>query len=234
MFHVEQNPCSEINSQMVLFAKGVKELGLPLTEEIEGKFSVYLTKLLQWNRRLNLVSSRDEQRIVERHFLESLGLLSVIDFPTKGWVLDLGTGAGFPGLPLKILRPDLVLTLLDSTRKKTLFLKDVVRTLGLKEVAIIWARAEQINEHRQYRGKYDIVLARAVASLEKLVDWGFPFLRRDPNGQRGMLVIMKGSTFAEELHRLQRRQRHKIVVRLIDYPKNRAENRKILVIQPKM
>lgn len=211
--------------QLEKLVEGVEELGLPLSDEARGRFELYLERLLEWNKRVNLVSRADEGRIVGRHFLESLALLRLVEFPYEARVLDLGTGAGFPGLPIKILRPDIRMTLLDSRRKRILFLREVVGALGLEGVAVVCARAEEINRQQGYEGQFDIVLARAVAKLERLVRWGLPFLK-----EGGRLVAVKGGDLDQEIKGL---RDHRVRVELVDYPplfRSWAGDRKVVVI----
>ena len=211
--------------QLKKLVEGAEEIGLPLSDEAKGKFELYLERLLEWNKRVNLVSKADEGRIAERHFLESLALLRLVEFPYKARVLDLGTGAGFPGLPIKILRPDIEMTLLDSKRKRILFLKEVVKALGLEGVAVVCARAEEINRQQGYEGEFEIVLARAVAKLERLVGWGLPFLK-----ERGRLVAVKGGDLDQEIKRL---KDYQVWVELVDYPplfRSWAGDRRVVVI----
>lgn len=211
--------------QLKKLVEGAEELGLPLSDEAKGKFELYLERLLEWNKRVNLVSRADEGRIAERHFLESLALLRLVEFPYEARVLDLGSGAGFPGLPIKILRPDIRMTLLDSKRKRVLFLREVVEVLGLEGVAVVCARAEEINRQQGYEGEFEIVLARAVAKLERLVGWGLPFLK-----EGGRLVAVKGGDLDREIKRL---KDYRVWVELVDYPplfRSWAGDRRVVVI----
>ena len=211
--------------QLKKLVEGAEELGLPLSDEAKGKFELYLERLLEWNKRVNLVSKADEGRIAERHFLESLALLRLVEFPYEARVLDLGSGAGFPGLPIKILRPDIRMTLLDSKRKRILFLREVVEVLGLEGVAVVCARAEEINRQQGYEGEFEIVLARAVAKLERLVGWGLPFLK-----EGGRLVAVKGGDLDREIKRL---KDYRVWVELVDYPplfRSWAGDRRVVVI----
>jgi len=214
-----------VKHQLKKLVEGAEELGLPLSDEAKGKFELYLERLLEWNKRVNLVSRADEGRIAERHFLESLALLRLVEFPYEARVLDLGSGAGFPGLPIKILRPDIRMTLLDSKRKRVLFLREVVEVLGLEGVAVVCARAEEINRQQGYEGEFEIVLARAVAKLERLVGWGLPFLK-----EGGRLVAVKGGDLDREIKRL---KDYRVWVELVDYPplfRSWAGDRRVVVI----
>jgi len=149
----------------------------------------YIRLLLEWNQRINLISPNDEDRIAERHIIESLAVLSVWTFPEGAPVLDLGSGGGFPGIPLKIMRPDLAMTLLESRQKKALFLSTAVRELRLENCRVVNARAEEISGQ-----KFSIVIARAVADLKTLWEWSRPLLISG-----GVLLAMKGGELDDEL-----------------------------------
>lgn len=135
--------------------------------------------LLEWNKKINLISRRDEENFWTCHILHSLSVLFKVDIPPGVEVLDLGTGGGLPGVPLKIARPDLALTLLDSTQKKINVARVVVNALGLTSVEIVWGRAEVLGKQEDYRHRYAIVVARAVAPLKDLVRWSLPFLKQE-------------------------------------------------------
>jgi 16S rRNA (guanine527-N7)-methyltransferase len=165
---------------------------LDLSFAQKEKLAQYLRLLLEWNQRINLISPNDEDRIAERHILESLAVLSVWNFPKDCSVLDLGSGGGFPGIPLKIIRPDLAMTLLESRQKKTLFLNTVVRELKIENCRVVNARAEELSEE-----KYSIVIARAVADLKTLWEWSRPLLISS-----GVLLAMKGGELNDELRAL--------------------------------
>ncbi|MDZ7364053.1 MAG: 16S rRNA (guanine(527)-N(7))-methyltransferase RsmG [candidate division KSB1 bacterium] len=175
-----------------------------LTSAQKKQLARYLRLLLEWNQRINLISPNDEDRIAERHILESLAVLSVWDFPKESTVLDLGSGAGFPGIPLKIIRPDLAMTLLESRQKKVLFLNTAVRELKMENCSVVNARAEEPSGE-----KYSIVIARAVADLKTLWEWSRPLLIWD-----GVLLAMKGGELNDELQALKKfdsRVEHRIL-----------------------
>jgi len=174
------------------------------------QFNHYIRLLLEWNQRINLISPNDEDRIAERHILESLAVLSVWPFPENASVLDLGSGGGFPGIPLKITRPDLAMTLLESRQKKTLFLNAVVRELQLENCRVVNARAEELTKTSDE--KFSIVIARAVADLKTLWKWSKPML--DDNG---VLLAMKGGELNDELQALMKFD-PRIEYRVLHYP----------------
>jgi len=157
--------------------QGVKALGISLTARQIGQFEQYFQLLMDWNERINLTSITDYEEAQLKHFLDSLTPVIVADFSRELDVIDIGTGGGFPGIPLKIALPDLKMTLLEATKKKTEFLKQAVSEIGLTNVEIIADRAEIIAHDDRYREKYDIVLARAVAILPTLVELALPFCK---------------------------------------------------------
>ncbi|MFQ5771113.1 MAG: 16S rRNA (guanine(527)-N(7))-methyltransferase RsmG [bacterium] len=178
--------------------KHFDEIGLQLSDYQLQQFKAYYQELLRWNSRINLISKNDENRIVERHFLESCALSFFDEFIGQRLVLDLGSGGGFPGVPLKILNPNLILILLDSKRKKVLFLKNLIEKLKLEQTGVLCLRAEDAGQMSEYQNRFDIVLARAVAELSKLYEWAQPFLKPE-----GLLVAMKGSNWEAELRALE-------------------------------
>jgi 16S rRNA (guanine527-N7)-methyltransferase len=165
----------------------------PAPEQM-AQLQKYITLLLDWSQRINLISPNDEGRIAERHILESLAVLSAWPFPENASVLDLGSGGGFPGVPLKIMRPDLAMMLLESRQKKTIFLNTVVRELRLENCCVVNARAEEISGE-----KFSIVIARAVADLKRLWKWSRLLLTDD-----GILLAMKGGALDDELQALKK------------------------------
>jgi len=157
---------------------GAAKLGLPLNPRQVEQFHTYYDELLDWNRRVNLTALTDYEEVQIKHFLDSLTVTLALKQPIGGEglrLIDVGAGAGFPGIPLKILLPTIKLTLLEATAKKAAFLQHLRRKLGLDDVEIIVGRAEDIAHKAQYREKFDIVLSRAVASLPTLAELTLPF-----------------------------------------------------------
>jgi 16S rRNA (guanine527-N7)-methyltransferase len=159
-------------------------------------FRVYIRLLVEEGSRLNLTSLKESEAIERRHFGESLALLEVLESlgAVRSPVIDIGSGAGFPGLPIKIARPDLQLTLLEATGKKTRFLELVVRELRLTDVTVVNGRAEEVAHEAAHRSAYALALARAVAPLPVLVELALPFLQVG-----GYLAAPKGSGAAREV-----------------------------------
>lgn len=166
--------------------------GLPLDEGQRAQFAQYADELLAWNRHTNLTAIRSRDEVYIRHFLDSLALARHWG-PLPASLVDIGSGAGFPGLPLKILRPELSLLLVDSVGKKTAFLHHVTRRLGLADVRILTARAEELGRDPRERERHAVVAARAVADLRVLAEYGLPLLRVG-----GRLLAPKGAGAAEE------------------------------------
>ena len=162
------------------------ELGITLAKRELSLFSLYRQELLTWNRIVSLVAVKSPLDIPIKHFIDSLTALSLL--PREGRrLLDLGTGAGFPGLPLKIIRPDLDLHLLEASRKKVSFLKELIRKSGLSGVTVIHERVEQVMNNGRLRESFDCVISRAAFKMPELLDMGFHFLRTG-----GVLAAMRG------------------------------------------
>ena len=157
-----------------------------------GKFSVYCGMLQDWNRRMNLTAITDDRGVAEKHFLDSLLPLTLWELPRGAALIDVGTGAGFPGVPMKLLRPDLRLTLLDSLQKRLNFLSALCGELGV-QAELVHARAEDAGRDPGRRERYDIATSRAVAGMGVLAEYCLPLLRVG-----GVLLAMKGSGGREE------------------------------------
>ena len=170
-------------------------LGLELTPEQQQAFGRYAQELLIWNEsRVNLTAITDPLAVEMRHFLDSLSVLRVVSMPPRAKVIDVGAGAGFPGLPLRIVCPSMQLSLLEATGKKVVFLEHIVKTLNLNNVKIINARAEEAGQNPAYREQFDLVLARAVAHMPILAEYLLPLCRVG-----GHCVAMKGESAAAEI-----------------------------------
>jgi len=162
-----------------ILVRGVATLGIELTSRQVEQFAIYLRELAAWNRRANLTAIVEPQEVQRLHFLDSLSICRALPSPVaqKGRLLDLGSGAGFPGLPLKIAFPELSLTLVESTGKKVRFLEHLIGVLGLDSVEIYHGRAEDLAHVPGLRGVFDVVTARGVASLNVLAELALPFCR---------------------------------------------------------
>jgi len=158
-------------------------------------FAQYANDLLEWNRRFNLTAITEPSEMAIKHFLDSLTCLMAMGVQPAGAAIDIGTGAGFPGLPLKVVCPQLDLTLLDSSAKKLGFCRHIVDQLHLDRVSSVHGRAEEIAQLPEHRQRYDWALARAVAPLPVLVEYLLPFLRIGGKG-----VVQKGDSAPAEVH----------------------------------
>ncbi len=170
-----------------------EQIGVRLTAVQQEQFAHYLSILMDWNGRLNLTAVREPAAIETRHFLDSLTCAPLMGDLNGQRLIDVGTGAGFPGLPLKILYPDMQLTLVESVGKKTRFLQAVVDELALPDVTILQERAEALGQQRAHREKYDWAVARAVAKLPTLAEYLLPFCKVG-----GHMLAQKGRRAEEE------------------------------------
>ena len=158
--------------------KGAQKLGLNLTPDQLQKFEVFYKELVEWNKRVNLTSVTGYEEVQITHFLDSLTVISGLPSPQSGKqlsIIDVGTGAGFPGIPLRIVLPEIRLVLLEATAKKAEFLRHVIAKLELSNVEIVRGRAEEVAHDESYRERFDIVVSRALASLNVLVELTLPF-----------------------------------------------------------
>jgi len=176
------------------FAGWAAELGVALSPPQLAQFARYEQLLLEWNERISLTAIREPRAIRIRHFLDALSCAAVTGSLSGQALIDVGSGAGFPGLPLKILYPDLRLTLVDSVAKKARFLEQVARELGLTDVVVVADRAEALGQSVDHRGAYDWAVARAVAELRVLAELLLPLCRVG-----GHMLAQKGASAAAEL-----------------------------------
>ena len=174
-----------------LLYESCKKIKVELDENQIKQFMDYKDMLLEWNEKMNLTAITDERDIMLKHFADCLVICSGRDFSGKR-MIDVGTGAGFPGVPLKILRPDIKLTLLDSLQKRINFLNQLLKLLGINDVKTIHSRAEDYI--KQGREKFEYALSRAVASVPTLAEYLLPYVKVD-----GEILMYKGSGFQEEL-----------------------------------
>ena len=169
--------------------------GIPHDEALPGKLLRYHAMLMDWNTRMDLTAVTEEAEMIDKHYVDSLIALSVPGLiPRTGTLIDVGTGAGFPGLPLALACPDLRVTLMDAQKKRLNFLQAVIDDLQVRNVTLVHARAEDGAQFPQHREKYDVAVARAVASLSVLSEYLLPFVRVG-----GKAVCWKGPALAEEM-----------------------------------
>ncbi len=161
--------------------------------EKKAEFELYEKLLLEWNQKINLTAITEHKDIETKHFLDSLTPLEYRDFKNK-YVIDVGTGAGFPGLPLKIAVPEMRLCLMDSLNKRINFLNEVTNALALKDVECVHSRAEDGSRDKKYRERFDIAISRAVAALNALVEYDLPFVKVG-----GEMIALKGPSAYDEI-----------------------------------
>jgi 16S rRNA (guanine527-N7)-methyltransferase len=174
-------------------------LGYRLNPTQRDAFTWYAQELIDWNQRFNLTAITDPVEIDIKHFLDSLSCLTISDFRPPGKVIDIGTGAGFPGIPIKLLFPQFEVTLVESVRKKVDFCEHVVQSLGLHGVQVIRARAETLGQSHAHRECYDWGLARAVAIAPVVLEYLLPFIRVG-----GDAILQKGETGPAEMHQAEK------------------------------
>lgn len=173
-------------------AERATQFGVMLSEEQQNQFYNYMELLLEWNEKLNLTAITDQEQILTKHFIDSLSIAPYINLSDK--ILDIGTGAGFPGIPLKIALPQNSFTLLDSLNKRINFLNVIIQELKLKNIKAIHGRAEEFNKINGERENYEIVVSRAVAKLNVLLEYMLPFVKKG-----GKCICMKSIDIDEEL-----------------------------------
>lgn len=180
---------------MEYLVAGAQELGITLSPKQVASFELYYRELVAWNARMNLTAITDYDEVQVKHFLDSLTCLLAMEARAPGQrLLDVGSGAGFPGLVLQIVCPELEVTLLEVTRKKADFLCHVSERLGLAKLRIVNARAEEAGHNPEHREVYDWVVARAVAELAELVEYMLPFCRPG-----GACLALKGGVISNEI-----------------------------------
>lgn len=214
MFHVEQAPPSEwLSDQLQELWFGLGRLGLTVDEGQKARFSTYLSLLWQENQKINLFSKNDVHRLVARHVLESIGWVGILNLQPSGKWIDIGSGAGFPGIPLKIMFPEMKIILVESIKKKALFLQRVIQKLELTSTMVLCERAEILSKQRRYRKRFLFGTARAVSSLTNLIRWTNSFFA--PGGH---LFLIKGGDLSDEIKRVQNLvQKEKIRLKIYDY-----------------
>ena len=178
------------------FVQRLKEFNIKINDEQIKKFMNYMNLLLEWNEKINLTAITQPEEVKLKHFVDSLTVLKYINDDDK--VIDIGTGAGFPGIPLKIMKENTKITLLDSLNKRINFLNIVIETLNLRNIQAIHGRAEEIARNKLYREKYDVAVSRAVANLSTLTEYMLPFVKIG-----GKCICMKGANVNEELEKAQ-------------------------------
>ena len=170
----------------------VDALGITLSEMQLKQFYTYMNLLIDWNKKINLTAIVEPNEIILKHFVDSLTILKYISDGTK--IIDVGTGAGFPGIPLKIAKPSIEIVLLDSLQKRINFLEEVIKQLNIEKIKTIHSRVEDFGKDQKYREKFDMATSRAVANLSTLSEYLLPLVKVG-----GKVISMKGSFIGEEL-----------------------------------
>ena len=200
--------------------------GLILSSKNIDEFYNYMKNLCDWNSKINLTAIKNEEEIIVKHFLDSS---IIIKYFSKGKILDVGAGAGLPGIPLKIMNKDLEVTLLDSVNKKVNFMKDSIEKLELSNTVAIHGRAEDFAHEKKYREKFDIVVSRAVSNMSTLAEYMIPFVKVG-----GKCICMKGPSIESELQEAKNAIK-KLGGEIVDVVKYNVENneRTLIIILKK-
>lgn len=177
-----------------LMAKAAEDVGLQLSQEQYEGFMKYMRLLQEWNEKINLTAITEDEEVVKKHFIDCIKAFKSDTIKNANTVIDVGTGAGFPGLPIAIMNPEVKVTLLDSLNKRINFLNLVVRELGLKNVTTIHSRAEDGARRPELREKFDVATSRAVANMAVLSEFCMPYVKKE-----GYFVALKGPSIDEEL-----------------------------------
>ena len=178
------------------FDNELEKMNIRLTDDQKSQFDLYYELLIEWNRIMNLTGITDYDEVNLKHFTDSLTISRIIDMAQINTLIDVGTGAGFPGIPIKIAFPHIKVYLLDSLNKRIKFLNEVIKKLGLKNIYAFHGRAEDFAKDRQYREKFDVCVSRAVANLSTLSEYCIPFVKTG-----GYFVSYKGGDSDEEVIR---------------------------------
>lgn len=171
-----------------------EKINIVLSEKQLEQFQIYYYNMIETNKVMNLTSITDEKDVVIKHFIDSISIMNYYDFSNCDSIIDVGTGAGFPGIPLSIMLPGISFTLMDSLNKRIKFLNQIIIDCKLKNIKTVHSRAEDLGHNPQYREKYDVCVSRAVANLSVLLEYCIPFVKKD-----GYFISYKSILAEDEL-----------------------------------
>lgn len=179
-----------------LMKEACDRVSIEFNEDKYNKFMKYMALLQEWNEKVNLTAITEDEEVVQKHFIDCINAFSVEEFKNAQTIIDVGTGAGFPGVPIAIMRDDVEVTLLDALNKRINFLNLVVSELGLKNVTTIHSRAEEGSRKEEHREAYDVATSRAVANMSMLSEFCMPYVKID-----GYFIPLKGPSIEEEMEK---------------------------------
>lgn len=177
-----------------MLISGCESFDIYLSEAQVNQFFAYYELLIEWNAKMNLTAITEIEEVVIKHFIDSISLCKYVDIKEIDCIIDVGTGAGFPGIPIKIIYPDVKITLVDSLNKRIKFLNEVIEQLGLTNIETVHARVEDLGHDEAYREKFNYCMSRAVANLAVLTEYCLPFIKVG-----GKLLSLKGPNITEEI-----------------------------------
>jgi 16S rRNA (guanine527-N7)-methyltransferase len=218
---MNEHASSLSEGQILRFQKVCSSFGIDISGEMLDKFQIYLSQILDWNKRIHLVSKGDAkpERIL-RQFVDSLLIFKAVEIPPEARLLDLGAGVGFPSIPIKVVRDDINLSLIESVRKKSLFLQKLIKDLKLEDVSMIHKRAEDLIDGSDYKEKFDIITAKALGKLKDTVELATSFLK-----PKGLLIAYKGEKIEEEMKECKEKNiliKNKILIKVPDFDLKRT------------
>lgn len=228
---MSEEPKNKNKDAQELLKKGLNELGFLYSEDQIDTFMTFLHELKKWNRAYNLTALKTNEDIIIKHFLDSILYLKAISpspLMGEGWgeglkIADAGTGAGFPGIPIKIIKPELDITLIESSRKKSIFLRHIIRILKLNGISVLNNRIESLG--KRYEKTYDVIVSRATFKIRDFLKKACPYIKED-----GWLVLSKGPKVSEETNFLDEAHRQGVMKKVITLPFIKAK-RTLLMFQ---